>query len=137
MPCVLTHHKIWGNTNCIERGEDLLKYLGNNNIDVLNLGKKLIFVTKNRQEVLDITLGDRGEGHICDSNWHVSSEFSEYDQKYIRFDIVEDPIRLVTEKKPRRTNREKFKEEIKQGMKDCPNTTTNSVEVETLNDWMD
>ncbi|XP_055714430.1 uncharacterized protein LOC129808685 [Phlebotomus papatasi] len=81
------HHKIWGSSNINTRGESLLEFISTNNLQIINTGSKPTFVTKIRQEVLDITLSTRFiSEHI--TNWHVSDYYSGSDHLQIRFDIL-------------------------------------------------
>ena len=51
-----SHHTIWGSTDINNRGEDLYEYISTNTIDLCNKGDHPTFITKNRQEVLDLTI---------------------------------------------------------------------------------
>ena len=80
------HHKLWGSTDINKRGEYLYDYLLCNNIDIMNRGKDPTFITRARQEVLDITLANPLIApRIC--NWCVSKEASLSDHCHIRFDL--------------------------------------------------
>lgn len=51
------HHTAWGSTDCNNRGESLFEYIVRHNLVTLNEGNKPTFITRNRREVLDVTLG--------------------------------------------------------------------------------
>jgi len=48
------HHVIWGSSNVNQRGESLLEFIFNNNLEILNVGNVPTFVARVRSEVLDI-----------------------------------------------------------------------------------
>jgi len=80
------HHVIWGSSDVNQRGESLLEFILNNNLEILNVVNVPTFVTRVRSEVLDITLSSRSvASHIND--WHVSPEESMSDHRIIRFNI--------------------------------------------------
>ena len=54
------HHVAWGSSNTNERGEALLEYLASTDLAWCNKGHKPTFITRNRREVLDITLASPG-----------------------------------------------------------------------------
>ena len=67
------HNEAWGSTDMNERGKELLNYLVEENLVVLNTGGKPTFVTSNRSEVLDITFcSGLMKGWVHD--WRVSVE---------------------------------------------------------------
>ncbi|XP_036343066.1 uncharacterized protein LOC118752306 [Rhagoletis pomonella] len=49
------HNSMWGSTNTIARGESILDFILGNKLSVLNLGSEPTFITKSREEDLDIT----------------------------------------------------------------------------------
>jgi len=50
------HHVIWGRSDVNQRGESLLEFILNNNLEILNVGNVPTFAIRVRSEVLDITL---------------------------------------------------------------------------------
>jgi hypothetical protein len=73
---------------------------------------KPTFVVCNRKEFTDLTLGtNRIANLVC--NWHVSDEQSLSDHRYICFQIGNVSVNQVTFRKPRRTNWESYKENLK------------------------
>ena len=52
----IAHHTIWGFSNIIPQGEDLLAYCVSADLNFCNVGNKPTFRTKTREEVLDLTL---------------------------------------------------------------------------------
>lgn len=67
------HHTVWGSTDINDRGESLLNFLIDENVQILNRGNRPTFINAIRAEVLELTL--------CSANlydlvvgWHVSDE---------------------------------------------------------------
>ncbi|KAJ8913284.1 hypothetical protein NQ315_010950 [Exocentrus adspersus] len=80
------HHTCWGSKDVNQRGQDLLEFLISSGLDILNRGTKPTFVTRNRQEVIDITISNSWSSHLV-TNWHVSSEVSMSDHRHILFNL--------------------------------------------------
>ena len=51
-----SHHEIWGSSDTNNRGENLLDFIFNSNLHILNKGNTHTFADARRQEVLDNTL---------------------------------------------------------------------------------
>lgn len=79
------HHTIWGSTDTNQRGESLFEFICNDNIVICNRGEEPTFITKNRREVLDLTLTSLTEDSI--KGWKVLKEHSFSDHRYIEFKI--------------------------------------------------
>jgi hypothetical protein len=58
------HHILWGSTDTNPRGASLMEYLVSSNLDILNQGNEPTFVTRNRKEVIDLTLGTNRIGNL-------------------------------------------------------------------------
>ena len=80
------HHTISGSSDINPRGEDLLAYCATADLNFCNVGDKLTFRTKTREEVLDLTLVNRCAWDRV-AGWHVSNVPSFSDHMYIRFQI--------------------------------------------------
>jgi hypothetical protein len=77
-----SHHTFWGSTNINNRGESPFNYIMANGLDIMNKGNRPTFVSRNRQEVIDITIATFYAGNFI-KNWHVSEEASCSDHRYI------------------------------------------------------
>ena len=53
------HHTNWVSTDTNKRGEDLLEFLFRYDLEIVNQGNTPTFVTRARQEVLDLTVTSR------------------------------------------------------------------------------
>lgn len=105
------HHTIWGSSDINDRGEYLLEYLSMNNIDLCNKGESPTFVTRLRQEVLDLTLcSPRTSANL--KNWHVSTEESLSDHKQILFELNVAKLSTQKYRNPRYTNWENYKDNL-------------------------
>ncbi|XP_017477225.1 PREDICTED: uncharacterized protein LOC108367148, partial [Rhagoletis zephyria] len=80
------HNSMWGSTDTNARGESILDFILGNKLSVLNLGSEPTFITKSREEVLDITLTSDSFVHKI-KRWRVLSEKSYSDHCYIQFEI--------------------------------------------------
>ncbi|XP_055855996.1 uncharacterized protein LOC129919170 [Episyrphus balteatus] len=96
------HHTVWGSTDINDR--------------VSNTGNEPTFVTRNRQEVLDITLvSDSIHQRIL--NWKVSEEHSFPDQRYIQFSLNDVTTKQLAFRNYRKTNWKKYRETLKSLLK--------------------
>ncbi len=108
-----SHHTVWGSTDINPRGTLLLQFIAQSNLNILNKGKVPTFVTRNRKEVLDITLASEDIADQIDS-WRVSLEPSFSDHRSIHFSLKGYVPRMVTFRNPRRTNWEQYRNFLKQ-----------------------
>ena len=76
-----SHHTPWGSANTNNRGESLFNYIMANGLDIMNTSNRPIFVTSNRQEVIDITIAILYIGNFI-KDWHVSEELNCSDHRY-------------------------------------------------------
>jgi ribonuclease HI len=101
------HHINWGSTNCNNRGYSLMDYIASENLELLNQGSEPTFVTRVRQEVLDITLMNQAlTGYV--QNWRVSDEPSLSDHRHIRFTWTICPSKPEPYRNPRKTDWARF-----------------------------
>jgi hypothetical protein len=109
---VNSHHILWGNTEVNPRGECLMEYLVNSNLNILNQSKKPASVVRNRQEVIHLTPGINRIGDLV-SNWHVSDDPFLSAHRYIYFQTHNIKVEKSTYRNPQRTNWESYKDELK------------------------
>ena len=64
------HNEFWGSTNTNPRGAKLLEYLLTENLFISNIGDEPTFITRNRSEVLDITIVNKNASKLIDG-WKV------------------------------------------------------------------
>lgn len=84
------HSTQWGSTGDNQRGVDLMEWICEYNISVLNRGNVPTFCTAARREVLDVTMCCSKMEQSVDG-WHVSQEESLSDHKHILFDVAVGP----------------------------------------------
>lgn len=109
------HHISWGSTDNNERGELLLEWLQNHDLDISNRGSEPTFRNSIRQEVLDLTISTYYFAYKI-KNWHVSTETSLSDHMHIRFDIEvpERPIEYF--RNPRNTDWNLYKDLLSENL---------------------
>ena len=105
------HHHTWGSTDTNPRGESLFQFIMANNLDIVNKGNNPTFVTRQRSEVIDLTICT---SYINNSikNWYVSMEESSSDHRYICFQITGVDREITTYRNPKRTDWGNFKIEL-------------------------
>lgn len=102
------HSQTWGSTDDNERGECLLDFITRENLNVFNIGNTLTFVTRIRQEVLDLTLGSLA---LC--GWRVLTEPSLSDHRILLFDLVASTTPPGASRNARNTNWARYKEDLR------------------------
>ncbi|KAL5253960.1 hypothetical protein ACHWQZ_G013652 [Mnemiopsis leidyi] len=133
-----SHHTLWGNRACNERGRELLDFLSSLGLNWANKGSTPTFLnTRGHNSIIDLTITNPTGDELI-SNWHVSDLFSNSDHRYIMFDITtghkKEPkqIRLV-----RNTDWAKFNEILKNdpNLNNTSITNTNDIDqkVEYIN----
>ena len=86
-----SHHTLWGNRLCNERGEELLEFLSSLGLSWANKGATPTFLnTRGHNSIIDLTITNQTGGDLI-SNWHVSNLYSNSDHRYIMFDITVGP----------------------------------------------
>jgi ribonuclease HI len=105
------HHTVWGSSDINKRGDSLLQFIGSTRLEILNINNEPTFINKLRQEVIDMTLVTRGITHLV-SNWHVSSEASMSDHRWICFRLCTTLRKPQPYRNPRKTNIVKFLDNV-------------------------
>jgi hypothetical protein len=108
------HNLVWGSTNNNERGENLLEYLSTTNLGILNRGNVPTFVTRTREEVIDITLTNCNASRTV-KDWAVSLEPSFSDHRRIMFKIQIENVE-TSYRNPKKTNWEVFKNNLQNNL---------------------
>ncbi|XP_039755951.1 uncharacterized protein LOC120630728 [Pararge aegeria] len=106
------HHNLWGSTTNNKRGEQLVSYLLTTNLTILNKGTEPTFVSSRYQTIIDLTLATI---EISDQvkNWHVSDEPTLSDHRRICYELDLIKTQWIPKRNPRKTNRQKYRELLK------------------------
>lgn len=100
------HHTLWGSDSTNSRRKSIVEFLSTTKLEILNCGT---FVTAHSQTVIDITLASWDiSKHI--SGWHVSTEASLSDHRWIIFYLKIKEVGKTKYRNPRQTDRNKFNE---------------------------
>lgn len=110
------HNWIWGSNDTNQRGEYLLEFILKENLEIFNVGSTPTFVTRVREEVLDITFGTSSLNRVV-RNWRVSDEPSMSDHRIIMFDLS-DELTVGDDfiRNPRKTNWEGYKTSLRENL---------------------
>ena len=100
-----------GSTDINPRGESLMEYMVNTKLNILNNGNEPTFVNVRRKHVIDIKLGTTLVGNLV-SDWHVSSEESLSDHRYICFKIESQVCETVIYRNPKETDWARYRQEL-------------------------
>lgn len=125
------HHTLWGMTTGNDRGKKLVEYLFTTNLNIINTGSTPTFVNRRSKTIIDLTLAtEETSKHI--SNWHVSSELSCSDHRWIRFDIQVNTLAAVPKRNPRKTDRVQYAVHIGQTLQQAegPPVIMGTAEIE-------
>lgn len=125
------HHTVWNSTGTNQRGESLLQFISQHDIDICNRGDSPTFINSIREEVLDLTL--------CSSiisenikNWVVSDEISLSDHKHILFNYAANNLIKATYRNPRKTNWESYTSKFECQMELVPKKISSCWELEKV-----
>ena len=119
------HHIQWGSSDINKRGELLFDFIISTDLLVCNRGQEPTFITKNRREVLDVTLVTQ---NVFDkiTRWEVSKEHSFSDHRFIEIVISESCPEPGTFRNLKSTNwdlhNSTFKELLLSGVPKIPST---------------
>jgi hypothetical protein len=125
------HHEAWGSTDTNERGIELLGYLASTRLMWGNIGHKPTFRTRNRREVLDLTLVTEDLSSAV-RGWHVSDIPSLSDHCYIRFHFNLTRNRGPLCRQVRNTNWPLFREKLEMNLHHTSVPTGEIQSVESL-----
>ena len=133
MPFVIScdansHHVSWGSTDTNARGTELFDYIMTNDLIVANEGNSPTFVTRNRKEVLDLTIIDESSlTSLLD--WKVDEEDANSDHKAVTFTFTaETKPQKVKKRLVRKTNWSVFNEVLQQQINCLDLTKVGSVQ---------
>lgn len=114
-----SHHFLWGDKSCDERGHKLIEFLDQFDLDVVNRDSVPTFSTGRGETVIDLTLCSFSTtGSIRD--WHVSKDVSLSDHRYIKFWLEGRGASPVYRRNPRKTDWGKYTDSLKTRMGDFP-----------------
>jgi hypothetical protein len=94
---------LWGSTDINPSGESLMEYMVSTKLNILNKDNKPTFLNVRRRQVIDLTLGTTLVGNLV-SDWHVSSEETLSDLRYICFKIEPQVFETVIYRNPKKTD---------------------------------
>lgn len=123
------HHTVWASTNINLRGENLLEFILKVDLDILNVGSVPTFVTKNRKEVLDLTLGSTSIRHRI-KRWRVSNEPSLSDHRIIEFNLDGTIEGSTFSRNPRNTNWDEYRNILKCNVDQLNSRVGSNLEIE-------
>ena len=100
---------VWGSSKCNPRGLKLLDFILSSDLVIQNTGNKPTFVTRRRQEVIDLTLTNRSVGNQI-NRWRVLEEDSLSDHRLIEFRLGIDTISIPSGRNPRNVDWDRYGE---------------------------
>lgn len=131
------HHTIWGSSDINRRGATLMEYLASTDMEILNRGNAPTFITKNRTEVLDISLCSRDFANKI-NHWHVSQDVTLSDHQEIRFNIETNHLSINKKfRNPRNTNWVKFNHVLQHSHGICTTRSQNISDKDELDATVD
>ena len=114
-----SHHPLWGSSDTNVRGIALAEYLSSTDLEILNKGCEPTFVTSRSQTVIDITLATPTISSKI-TEWHVSTEPTMSDHRYIKFNINSYKATPKAYRNPKLTDRQSFRDHLSTTMRDFP-----------------
>ena len=114
-----SHHHQWGSSDTNERGKSLFDYILSSKMLICNKGSDPTFITKNRREVLDVTLISSSLKDKVKS-WRVLEKHSFSDHRYLQLVMSLTPSEKTTFVNFRKTNWDKFTSTLKTIIPETP-----------------
>ncbi|XP_075156714.1 uncharacterized protein LOC142229993 [Haematobia irritans] len=121
------HHSIWRSSDTNARGESLIEFILRSNLVVCNKGDAPTFVTKYRQEVLDVTLASP-ELNDKISEWQVLREHSFSDHRYISFSLSGRTSKTIFPPNVRKADWNSYRESFNMMIPKIPETNMSTVQ---------
>jgi ribonuclease HI len=130
-----SHHVVWGSSDNNQRGMDLLDYIYDTGLEILNRGREPTFSNINREEVIDITLCT---GRLVRSvvGWRVSLEPSLSDHRHILYELISAPREITMVRSPKATDWASYRQDLGENLRASPSRSSNTEEVEILADFI-
>ena len=113
------HHTMWGSKDCNKRGKELLDYIANTNLNIINRGTDPTFINRVSSTVIDITLATPGTTAMV-RDWRVSNEPSLSDHCWVVFEVVGAREERVTFRNPRKADWETYATKTRTGLSGLP-----------------
>lgn len=107
-----SHYLIWHSTNNSRRGGNLLEFVLDNKLHILNRRNKLTFVDSRRQEVIDITICLRGIVDLV-TDCRVSNKPSGSDHRQVHYILQQIELKKIWARNPRNTDWENYRVDFK------------------------
>lgn len=125
------HNEIWGSNDTNERGAELMDFLCEHDLCILNRGSMPTFQNATRSEVLDLTVGCRRVERIV-ADWQVSEEESLSDHNHIMFNLSKDHTHREEQefRNPRKTDWDKYKAKLAERIGECPSSLPHGHAIE-------
>ena len=124
-----SHNEVWGSSDTNKRGEKLLEFILASDLSILNRGSRPTFITRNREEVIDITLCSAAV-ELDVSDWRVSQEYSMSDHQTIQFTLSADFYPTKPYRNPKKTNWDTFRRNLSMFMENWEVTVENTNGIE-------
>lgn len=112
------HHPLWGMKTSNNRGKKLFEYLFTTHLTLLNTGTTPTFINKRSSTIIDLTLASEEAAGLV-QDWHVSSEASCSDHRWIRFDLQAKANNTPPKRNPRNTDKGKYSRLVYSKLKDA------------------
>ena len=129
------HNLVWGSKDTNSRGEYLLEFLVESNLEILNRGQEPTFRNAVREDVIDITVGTMAMGDYV-KLWHVTREHSISDHRYIKFEIEMGIKQTITYRNPRKTDWDSYKRDLNTYLNETKSSLRNTVDIEDVADQL-
>ena len=109
------HHTIWGDKSIDRRGEMVLDFIIENDLEILNRGYTPTFLRQNSGTVIDLTLATKDVVNSIE-NWRVSNVESLSDHRHIRYELVGKDVEIETIRVPENTDWSIYPDELKDNL---------------------
>ena len=123
------HHTIWGDKLIDKRGEMVLDFIIDSDLEILNRGYTPTFVRQNSATVIDLTLASK-EIHDSIKNWKVSNVESLSDHRHIRYELKNNGNEFETFRLPEATDWAIYLAELKDNLLNAKRFIYNTDDLE-------
>lgn len=129
-----SRHQVWGSSDTRDRGEYLLEFILQNDLEILNKGSVGTYRHEglNREEIIDLTISSNDLIPFL-KNWHVSLEPSLSDHRYILFDLNFELFEVGQYRNPKRTDWNLYVQYLKERSRELKIKIKSSIDLEEQN----
>lgn len=129
------HNTVWGETYNDIRGESIVEFIVDNNLQLINEGSAPTWQDRDSSSIIDLTLATTNLQRNI-GKWKVIDEETHSDHNMITFDIGTEKTGNIMKRNIRKSNFIKYKEEVESNLKLVRKSVNNTEDLDSAADQL-